>query len=245
MNVLKLYKDNIINLIENVYQEQEDNMKKSINFIADALEQDGLIHTFGTGHSHLVAEEVVYRAGGLAPVNSMLEPSLTGHQHVTKSEYTERMEGWGEIILNYHQPDEKDVIIVISNSGRNAAPVEVAREAQRRNITVIAIVSYEYCSNIDSRHPSGEKLIDVADIIIDNGTTKGDARIELEDLEVPVGPESNISAFYIIHSLMLGAINELLKRGKKPPVFLSGNLDEGRNYNKELIEKYWSRIKVY
>ncbi|NLO87366.1 MAG: SIS domain-containing protein, partial [Firmicutes bacterium] len=101
---------------------------------AQAIARGGLIHTFGTGHSHMVAEEIVYRAGGLAPVNAILEPSLTGDTQVIKSEYTERMEGWGKIIVDYHQVGKDDVMIVISNSGRNGAPIEVAWECQKRGV---------------------------------------------------------------------------------------------------------------
>ena len=245
MTAIKEFKKYTFNVLNKVWDNGCEDIVKAGEKVADSLENDGVIHTFGTGHSHLIAEEIFYRAGGLAPVNAMLEPSLTGHQHVTKSEYTERMEGWGEIILDYHNPQKNDILIVISNSGRNAAPVEVAREGQKRDLPVIAIVSRNYCENIPSRHTSGKKLIDYADIIIDNQTELGDADVNLEGLDVPVGPTSNISAMFIIHSIVITAIEELLERDIEPPVFLSGNLDRGREHNDKLIEKYKDRINSW
>ncbi len=122
MNAFERYTEQVRGVLDKVQKTQAVQIDKAAEAVANAVAQDGLVHTFGTGHSHMVAEEIVYRAGSLAPVNAILEPSLTGDQQVTKSEYTERMEGWGEIIVDYQQVSTKDVMIVISNSGRNAAP---------------------------------------------------------------------------------------------------------------------------
>lgn len=244
MNAFELYSKNVREVLDKVQNTQAANIDAAAAAAAKAVAQDGLIHTFGTGHSHMVAEEVVYRAGGLAAVNAILEPSITGDQQVSKSEYTERMEGWGKIIVDYHRVDKKDVMIVISNSGRNGAPIEVAWECQKRGVPVIAILSRDYGTQVTSRHSSGKKLLDVADIIIDNCSELGDATLELEGLPVPVGPTSNVSAFYIINAIIVGAVEKLLEMGIEPPVFLSGNLDEGRDHNDVLIEKYRSRIGI-
>ncbi len=245
MKAIDYFKENVDKVLNGVWETEKEKIIEAGEKVADSVEKGGIIQTFGTGHSHLVAEEIFYRAGGLAPVNAMLEPSLTGHQQVTKSEFTERMEGWGEIILNYHEPSSNDIIIVISNSGRNSAPIEVAWEAQNRDLPVVAILSRDYCENISSRHSSGKKLSDVADIVIDNGSSLGDANVKLSGLDIPVGPTSNISALFIIQAVVITAIDKLLERDIKPPVFLSGNLDEGRAYNEKLLKKYWDRIKAW
>ncbi len=244
MNAFDRYSNYVWEVLDEVRRTQAANIDAAAQLAAKAVAQGGLIHTFGTGHSHMVAEEVVYRAGGLAAVNAILEPSLTGNEQVSKSELTERMEGWGKIIVDYHRIDPKDVMIVISNSGRNAAPIEVAWECQKRGVPVIAILSRAYGNNLTSRHSSGKKLMDVADIVIDNCSKLGDATIKLEGLDVPVGPASNVSAFYIINAITVAVVEKLLEMGVKPPVFLSGNLDEGRDYNADLIEKYRGRIAV-
>ncbi len=119
----------------------------------------------------------------------------------------------------------------------------MAASARRRGIPVIAVVSSEHSGQTTSRHSSGKKLPDVADIVLDNCGVRGDATFTLPGLETPIGPTSNIGAFFIVHSLVVMAIEKLLKRGHKPPVFLSGNIDEGREHNEKLLEHYWSRIK--
>ncbi|MEC9488691.1 MAG: SIS domain-containing protein [Halanaerobium sp.] len=244
MPAIEEFKQYVDDVFAMVWETQKEKMVRAGEIVADSIAKDGLIHVFGTGHSHLVGEEVMYRAGGIAAVNAILEPSLTGTEHVTKSEFTERMEGWGKIILDYHQPGPDDVMIVVSNSGRNGAPIEVAWEAQKRGLTVIAIVSEKYCRSVTSRHSSGKKLIDVADLILDNCTELGDAAVQLAGMQVPVGPASNISAFFIIHALLVQAIESMLEKGIEPPVYKSGNLDNAREYNKHLIAKYRQRIKV-
>ena len=244
MNAFDRYSNYVWEVLDEVRRTQAANIDAAAQLAAKAVAQGGLFLTFVTGHSHMVAEEVVYRAGGLAAVNAILEPSLTGNEQVSKSELTERMEGWGKIIVDYHRIDPKDVMIVISNSGRNAAPIEVAWECQKRGVPVIAILSRAYGNNLASRHSSGKKLMDVADIVIDNCSKLGDATIKLEGLDVPVGPASNVSAFYIINAITVAVVEKLLEMGVKPPVFLSGNLDEGRDYNADLIEKYRGRIAV-
>lgn len=245
MDALQRYTEKVQAVLEKVQRTQADSIRQAGKMAAEAIARGGLIHTFGTGHSHMVAEEIVYRAGGLAPVNAILEPSLTGETQVTKSEYTERMEGWGKIIVDYQQINKDDVIIVISNSGRNGAPIEVAWECQRRGVPVIAILSRDYCEKVSSRHSSGKKLLDVADLVIDNGSELGDAALFLDGLDIPVGPTSNVSAFYIIHSIIVCAVEKLLEMGVEPPVFLSGNLDHGRTPNDKLIEKYRHRIRMW
>lgn len=213
------------------------------NLVAHRLADDGVLHTFGTGHSHMVAEEIAFRAGGLAPVNVILEPSLTGNEQASKAKFAERMEGWGKIILDYHKPLPQDCLIVISNSGRNAAPIDVAWEAQRRQVPVIAILSRAYCDKMDSRHSSGKKLTDVADLVIDNCGELGDASVKLEGLEAPIGPTSNISATFIIHLIIVRAIEALIEKGIQPPVLLSGNLNHSDSPNEQLIRKYWGRVR--
>ena len=128
-------------LLQGIVGTQMDKIERAAEIIADAIANDGLLYTFGTGHSHVIAEDVAYRAGGLAPVDAILEPSLTGHQQVFKSEFMERVEGMAEVILDYYEISSKDALVVISNSGRNAAPVEMAELAKARGVPVIAVTA--------------------------------------------------------------------------------------------------------
>jgi len=126
------YADSIHALLKRIETTQMDKIQAAAAALAETIAHDGIIYTFGTGHSHLIAEDVVYRAGGLVPIDAILEPSLTGHQQVHKSETMERVEGMAEVILNYYDIQVKDALIIISNSGRNAAPIEMAKIAHAR-----------------------------------------------------------------------------------------------------------------
>lgn len=232
-------------ILDKVLTTQSENIKRSAAVIADTVEKDGIVYTFGTGHSHCVAEEVIYRAGGLAPFDAILEPSLTGTTDVVKSEQLERIEGISKIILEHKRVTPRDCMIIISNSGRNAAPVEMAIQCEEKGIKTIAITSMEYTQNVTSRHSSGRKLCDAADIVIDNCGVLGDGTIQIGDLKAPMGSTSNIIGSCIMHAMIIEAAQLLNERGIEPPIFLSGNLDNCKEVNEKLLERFWGRIKIW
>jgi uncharacterized phosphosugar-binding protein len=222
-----------------------DSIQEAGKIVADAVEADGLLYTFGTGHSHVIAEDVAYRAGGLAPVDAILEDSLTGNQKVFQSEFMERVEGMADVILKYYDPDSKDAMIIVSNSGRNAAPIEMAIGARERGLKVIAITSMAHSQGTTSRHSSGDKLYQHADVVIDNGCPKGDCLLTLEEMEQPIGAGSGVAGLFIIHSIIVQAIEELRQRDVEPPVFMSGNIDGSEAFNQPFLDRYWGRIKIW
>jgi uncharacterized phosphosugar-binding protein len=235
----------IRDVLERVELTQGPAMERAATLVADTIQTDGIVYTFGTGHSHCVAEEVVYRAGGLAPVDAILEPSLTGTTDVVASEIMERIEGIATVILDHRRVGPQDLLIIVSNSGRNGATVEMALAAQARSIKTVAVTSLDYSIKTTSRHSSGKRLCEVADVVIDNCGVLGDAALHLEGLPQPVGPTSNIAALYILHGVMARAAEILLERGVQPPVFWSGNLDGAREQNQALLDRYWGRIKMW
>lgn len=239
------FAEKVCGFINDIKNDEAENMKTAAQIMGKVLLNDGLIYTFGTGHSHMIAEEVFYRAGGLAPVYAIIEDGVTGNHDVTKSEFTERLHGYAKCIMDYHKPTSNDCMIIISESGRNPVPVEMAMECKKRNIPVIAITGVTYSKGQSSRHESGKRLFEVADVVIDNHTAFADTCMRIEGLEQPVGPTSNIAAGYIIHSLIMMAIETLVKAGVEAPVFRSGNLDGAREKNDVLLEKYWSRIRTW
>jgi uncharacterized phosphosugar-binding protein len=239
------YANAINEVFQNIIATQVEGIQKAAEICARTVANNGIIYTFGTGHSHVIAEDVTYRAGGLAPVDAILEPSLTGHGAVWKSEYMERVEGMAEVILNYYGMTSKDALIVVSNSGRNAAPIEMAKLAHERGIPVIAITSLKHSQGTTSRHSSGKKMYEFADVVIDNQCPKGDCLLRVEGLAQPVGAGSGVSGLFIIHSIIVQSIQNLADMGIKPPVFMSGNLDGSEEINNRLIEQYKGRIKVW
>lgn len=243
--VTEAFAEKIKELIDITAASQAGAVDQAARWVADTIAAEGIVYTFGTGHSHMVAEEVVYRAGGLAPVDVILEPSFTGTTDVVKSEFMERLEGVGKIIVEHRRLKPPDLLIVISNSGRNAAPIEMAMEAKARGVKTVAITSLGYSEQVTSRHSSGKKLYEVADLVIDNAGVLGDAALSLPGLAQPVAPTSNILAMFILHAVMAGGAKVLLDRGVEPPVFWSGNLDGAREKNQGLLDRYWGRIRTW
>jgi uncharacterized phosphosugar-binding protein len=245
MNQATEYYQAIQSILERIVETQMGQIERAAQIVAAAVAQDGIVYTFGTGHSHVIAEDAAYRAGGLVPVDAILEPSLTGHEKVRQSEFMERVEGMAEVITNYYNISSKDALIVISNSGRNAAPIEMAEQAKKRGVPVIAITSLAHSQGTTSRHSSGKKLYQIADVVIDNHCPKGDALIHLDGILIPVGAGSGIAGMFILQAIIVQAVQDLLKQGITPPVFMSGNLDGADEYNNALLKLYQGRIKVW
>ena len=168
------YFDGVISLLNKVRETQRDKILEAAKLVKEALKKDKLIHVYGTGHSQVLAIEVFYRAGGFVPVNAILDLGSSVYGGAMKSTGVERLQGYAKILLDYYDIGQDDVLIVVSNSGRNALPIEMAMGARERGAKVIAITSIEFSSKFPSRHPSGKRLYDVADIVIDNHVPPGD-----------------------------------------------------------------------
>ena len=243
---MKKYEEFFMNVnavIEQILKTQGEQIERAADIISDSIAQDGLVHTFGVGHSHLIAEEVFWRSGTLVPVHAILEPSMTGHSEILKSAYMEKLEGTGKIICDYHKINPPDAIIVISNSGNNAAPIDVAEEARKRGAGVVGICSVTYCQALEARHSSGKKLIDVVDVVIDNCGNIGDTSVKIEEVEQPLGPTSTIAGTYIIHGLLIQAAQVLKNKGVHPKIYWSGSLPDGMQANQKYVDEYWERIR--
>jgi uncharacterized phosphosugar-binding protein len=218
------------------------NLAQASAWMAEAIEAGGLIRIFGTGHSRLLAEEIFFRAGGLAPTDAILEDSVSGYHDVSKSELTERIEGYGQLIVEHRRLAAQDVLIIVSQSGRNAVPIDVANAARARGVRTIGITSIAHASAQPSRHSSGRHLHEVVDLAIDNGAPAGDCAVTLAN-GVPVGPLSGVLGAAIVQTLVIGAADRLLADGVDPPVFRSGNVDGGREVSQRLLDQYWDRIR--
>lgn len=223
-------------------EREAEHLRLGSIWIAEAVRDGGLVRVFGTGHSRLIAEEIFYRAGGLAPIDAVLEDTVSGYRDVTKSEFTERLEGLGELIVRHRRMAPPDVLLVISQSGRNAVPIEVAEAARARGIRTIAITSLLHAAGQPSRHSSGRHLHEVVDLTIDNGTPNGDCAINLTN-GMLMGPLSGVMGALLGQILVIGAADQLLAWGVEPPVFRSGNVDGGREWSEKLLDRYWDRIR--
>lgn len=240
-----LYQDyfkQVNNVLENVQTTQQKAIETAAKVIADSWKQDGMLYVFGCGHSHIIGEDLFYRAGGTASICAMLDSDLMLHGGAVKSSHYEKMTGLAAPIFQRYQITKRDVLMVVSTSGINSVPIEIAMCAKEQGIPVIAIVSMAYKDDV-SRHPSGKKLCEVADIVIDNGVCHGDAAVQLPGTDIYAGPISTISSCYIAQAIVIQADEELLQAGITPLVYVSGNIPGGMEQNMELINRFFPRIK--
>jgi len=238
------YLNGVIDILSRIKTEEEKALKQAAVLITDTVQAGKKVFGFGCTHSSLPIQDLVYRAGGMMLFNPIFGPgiqSLDVHP-ATMTSAMERLEGYAEIILD-NQPIEKgDVLIVVSISGRNAVPIEIAKIASERGIKVIAVTSYAYTKHVESRLPIGKKMYEFADIVLDNKVPKGDALVEAEGFPVKFTPASGVASIAILQTLMTMVIEEMLERGEEPPVLISANVDGGAEHNARLWEKYKDRI---
>ncbi|MEY3322749.1 MAG: hypothetical protein RLZZ417_2332 [Bacteroidota bacterium] len=234
------YHEKVIEQVNHIVSVQENLIMQSAKWLADCIINDHIIHTFGTGHSHMIGLELFVRAGGLANVNAMLDTMVLTSEGARRSAEIERISGLSKIIFDQHKVTENDILIIISNSGRNAMPVEMAMIAKEKNIKSIAITSLEQSRKYPSRHPSGKKLYEIADLVLDNCVPSGDGLLDIGGNLT--GAASTISGVFLINLIATEAMKIASSRGTKLPVFHSQNIDGFSN--EELYEKYASRIKL-
>lgn len=218
-------------------------LTQATDALADCLANGGIFHTFGTGHGHMLAEELFYRAGCLVAVNAILDPGLMLHVSALSSSHLERLPGYAALVLERYAVTAGDVLLVASNSGRNSVPVEMALAAKTRGLTVIALTSMKHSQSQASRHPSGKRLFEVADIILDNCGEIGDAAIEVEGLPGRIGATSTVVGAALLHEMVRATVGKMLVRGVQPDITLSANVDGGDAHNARLFEQYQNRLR--
>ncbi|UCD56930.1 MAG: SIS domain-containing protein, partial [Candidatus Hydrogenedentota bacterium] len=223
---------------------QREQIEAAADIVARSVMADGVIHIFGTGHSSLIAQEAFMRAGGLLPVNAMLDQRVLLSGGALNSSAREKQEGLAAEILDAHDIRSRDAGVVVSNSGRNAAPVEMAFEMRQRGIPVIAITSVRHSGSVKPSHASGKKLMDLADVVLDNGAPPGDALVELSGLVTNMGAASTVTGAAIINSVFILAAERMLAVGAEPIALPSGNV-EAADYARiqAAMGKYLGRIK--
>jgi uncharacterized phosphosugar-binding protein len=204
-------------------------LDKACDWIKGSLEKGGVLHLFGSGHSHAISEDLFLRAGGLAPVNAILDVNLTMHGggSPTRGTTLERLEGYAKIILDNYDLRSGEVIIVISNSGINAVPIEVAQITKGMGLKVIALTNLEQSKAAKSRHSSGKKLYELADLVIDNCVVVGDACIEVAKDLPKVAPLSTVVCCSILQAMVAEVATRMYQDGIRPPVGLSANVPGG------------------
>ena len=236
------YLQEVGQVLKKVTDTQCAKIEEAARLVAESLAKDGMLYVFGCGHSHIIGEDLFYRAGGTAAVCAMLDSDLMLHGGAAKSSHYEKMTGLAQPIFDRYGLTDKDVLLVVSTSGINSVPVEMAMCAKEKGIPVIAIASMAYAKDT-SRHPSGKRLHDVADILLDNGVCHGDAAVEIGESGMRVGPISTISSCMIAQCVVVQADELMYQQGLTPPVYVSGNIPGGMEKNQDLIRRYMPRNK--
>ena len=239
----KLYRDQVVGILDGILDTQAQALDAARDAVVAALAADRLIYVAGSGHSHLLAEEAFYRAGGIAAAQAILDPDLMLHTGARRSTQIEREEGRAEAVLSDYPIGPGDVVFVASNSGRNAYPIELALGSKARGATTIALTSLEHASATTSRHKSDKRLFEVTDIVIDNGGVYGDAGLPVGDGEVCMGPTSTIVGAFLINAIFAEAVDKLATMGIKADVYQSANKQGADAHAEAIIDRWQGRIR--
>src|SRR5215813_10047862 len=227
MTAAQTYFDKTLQLLNQVGETQTPAIERAAEICADSIAGGGLVFLFGNGHSRMMCEEMTPRQGCYAGFVALVETALSNHAAIIGANglrgplYLENYEGYAEQILNSFHFGANDAFIVVSTSGIRPVVVEMAMGAQARGLPVVAIVSKAHCEEAKAAHSSGKKLVDCADIVIDNLCPPGDCVLELDGLEWRTGPASTITGAMIINMIRCGTAAALLERGVKPAILPS------------------------
>jgi uncharacterized phosphosugar-binding protein len=218
-------------------------IEAAAKMMAGCIAGGGIVHVFGSGHSHMMAEEVFHRAGGLFAFNAMLDVNLTSFGTL-KAGMVERTEGYAKVILASFDVRPGEVVVVVSNSGINPVPIELAIEASAIGATTIAVTSEANYRNASSRHSSGKRLAEVADLTVDSRVPVGDAILVLEGLDVPVAAASTALGAALMNAMVAQTAEELIAAGQRPPGTFMLTITGGDARNAELTERYRPRLQL-
>ncbi len=237
--ITEKYFNEITKTLAKIKDTQKNKIMSAAEITSDVIKNDGIIYIFGCGHSHLIALDCFYRSGGLANVSAILDTDLMLHNGAAKSSKMEKMNGLAESIFDRYCLKESDILYVVSTSGKNAVPVEMAKEAVKKGIKTIAIVSSSYFDDKKNM----PLLYEECDLFIDNCVPHGDAVINIDGIDTAMGSISTAASSFILQSIILEASKIAADDGFRVPVYMSGNVEGGTEYNKKIIKEFLPKIK--
>lgn len=222
---------------------QLDAIRRAADVWVEAIVNGRRLFSFGASHSFIVTEELVYRSGGLMLINPIYPHGMNFAVHpLPATSAFERLPELGRALLRATAAREGDVLLLTSTSGRNTVIIDMALEAQAMRLRTLAITSLEYSQRVDSRHPSGRKLADLCELVLDNGAPYGDACVAVPGFAQRIGPLSTLGGCAVANALVAETVARLVERGVTPPVFMSANLDGGDAHNARLLAENRARI---
>lgn len=248
MTADQIYFDKTLELLDHIRETQMASIERASEICAGSIAGGGLVFLFGNGHSRMMCEEMTPRQGCFPGFVALVELALSNHAAIVGANglraplHLEKYEGYAEEILKSFKFGPRDAFIVISTSGIRPVIVEMAMGARAREMPVIAICSRQHCEQSSPAHSSGKKLIDVADVVIDNGCPPGDCVVELEGLEWRTGPTSTVTGGMIINMLRCRVAEKLLERGVKPELLPSHQF-VGNTNAAEQLERFYENYR--
>lgn len=243
------YKKCLNNVFDAIVNEEES-IKKAAEAISSAIINNKAVHVIGPGgHSNLAVEEILWRAGGLAPFNAILDPGTNLIHGAKRSNIVERTPGYAIGVLDAYRVgrEQGEVIIIVNAYGINSMTIDTAMESKKRGLTTIGVTSNSFARVVPkghkSRHPSNKNLFEEVDIFIDNHLPEGDAIVEVDDFPQKVASTSTFCNCFVMNLIVIETVKCLLSKGVTPPVWVSANMPGGDEHNKYLEEKFGPKIK--
>lgn len=246
--VMELYQKEVFGIISKIHDEEKERILLAARAIAEQIKKDRLIYIFGPGgHSNLAAMEIFFRAGGLMHVSAMLNQDTMLSCGALKSMQTERLPGFGRVVVNDYRVGKDDLLIVVNAYGINAATIDAALQAKENGAKVIGVSSHAHADNCPkdhpARHPSKQNLHEIVDYTVDCKIQLGDAVIALPGFEQKIGALSTFANAYVLNCMVIEAINMLHNEGVKPPVWMSGNAPGGDAWNNRFMQGFRDKIR--
>jgi len=250
MSVEAVFYKNTITEIMNKILGGIDIIQKASRVVAESIAKEEPVHIIGPGgHSNMAAEEVLWRAGGLAPINAILDPGTNLIHGAKRSNVIERTPGYAVKVLDAYRVGRKpgEVIVIVNAYGVNAMCIDTVLEAKKRKMVTIGITSRSFADALSkdhpSRHPSGKNLYQEVDYFLNCHLPYGDAVVEIKGCLQKTGPTSTFCNAFTINVLMVETVKRLVEMGVQPPLWMSANLPGGDEANRSLEDKYIPRIK--
>ncbi|OGV74011.1 MAG: hypothetical protein A3K19_22620 [Lentisphaerae bacterium RIFOXYB12_FULL_65_16] len=232
-----------VKALEQVAASQAGAIAAGADLFVAAIVDKKTIYSFGASHSFMITEELVYRTGGLMLVNPIYPHGMNLFvRPLPMTSRLERLPGFGRELLGSVPAAANDVLLITSTSGRNAVVIDLALAAREKGMKIIGITALAYSDAVSSRHPSGKKLKDLCDLVLDNGAPEGDAAVAIPGFAQKVGPLSTVTGCAIANALVVETVARLVARGVTPPVYVSANIDGGDAHNARLLAENRERI---
>lgn len=247
-DIMSAYLDKIIDLLNEIKQEPRENLNTVAKLLADHIEKDNLVYIYGPGgHSNMNATEVFFRAGGLMHISAILDEGTMISNGALRSMAIERTPGYGTVVIDDNQIGQGDIIIFANAYGINTACIDAATRAKEKGATTIAVTSVKHATAIPknhyARHPSGQNLYEICDYYIDSKVDVGDALIDIEGIPQKMGSSSTFANAFVLNSLMMTTAAFLGEKGMEVPIWKSGNMPGGDEWNNQFIQRFKGKVR--